>query len=508
MAFINGNIYQERNERNGYIQKVRTQDYAYTWWPQGWLGRQREIYTCTGSYGMSIDTQKGYISRLGAFEQRLSAFDKLEYDNSDIESLDACVMDYNIMLDGKKMSYAGIDPAEPFNAPEGLQLDYFGVSNRILESGRYMQRIDLMYLTFQDTDIRGRMEVACNPDFFGLSLELFSEEKRPDVKPEFSITLKETYNKCTVSPDNRAVTVTDARGRGFTFYAPDENVHISAAGSSVIISGRSGPLEKDRFEGIGVLVMPSVHAEISDADKLAALEQINITAEQIMPYNGKMQPVSYDKARGYHSISADGMFSESGRNFNESNLDTYDWIRLTLENPSDITVRVPLQFFKNYPFSVTGICPMLRDSATGEPIGVPVQLTKNWHTYYHIPDNSPRRHFEGKWYHGYTLLEVPAHSCVTYDYTCTFAQWGGVYAASHAQLCLAGWGGGQQWETASIGSFGESFCYDIARSWTWCNMGDICPLGIYSRINGVKYDWTTNIGGGVYAVLNILGIII
>ena len=51
---------------------------------------------------------------------------------------------------------------------------------------------------------------------------------------------------------------------------------------------------------------------------------------------------------------------------------------------------------------------------------------------------------------------------------------------SHAQLCLAGWGGNyQQWESSAIGSFGESFCYDPETAHGRAFIDDIRPLLVY-----------------------------
>ncbi len=42
------------------------------------------------------------------------------------------------------------------------------------------------------------------------------------------------------------------------------------------------------------------------------------------------------------------------------------------------------------------------------------------------------------------------------EFDLTYGRWGGVPAASHAQLSLIGWGWNQLWEEAAIGSWGVS----------------------------------------------------
>lgn len=160
---------------------------------------------------------------------------------------------------------------------------------------------------------------------------------------------------------------------------------------------------------------------------------------------------------------------------------------------------------------------MLREA--GQPTGIPIQLTKNWHTYNttdpsafnYLPENSPFKTQDGTWYRGYLTLELAAGEKKIYEYTQCHAQWGGAPAASHSQLCLAGWGGNyQQWETSAIGSYGESFCYDAETAHKRAFIDDIRPLYVKSmRRSQVgyfgaaslgedadRYDWTACNGGG------------
>lgn len=101
-----------------------------------------------------------------------------------------------------------------------------------------------------------------------------------------------------------------------------------------------------------------------------------------------------------------------------------DRLKFTIENPTDENIRVPLQFYKDAPFAVQGCSPFLRDAETGEPIGVQVQLTKNWHDNAAIAEDDPLKFWSGIWFHGYTIIEVPANSSVTYEFTMTYANWG------------------------------------------------------------------------------------
>jgi len=139
------------------------------------------------------------------------------------------------------------------------------------------------------------------------------------------------------------------------------------------------------------------------------------------------------------------------------------------------------------------MCPMLRD-AQGFPTGIPVQISKNWHRH-------KDRHFlyEGPWFHAFA--EVPVEPGKTWEgeLAITYARWGGVPAASHAQLCLAGWGVNQLWDQAAIGSWGESITYDPDVNLNRSMIDDVRPLMV-TGMSGGRWEWTCNVGGGDFLV--------
>jgi len=83
--------------------------------------------------------------------------------------------------------------------------------------------------------------------------------------------------------------------------------------------------------------------------------------------------------------------------------------------------------------------------------------------------------------------------------TIAYALWGGVPAASHAQLCLIGYGGNQLWDEAAIGSFGETITYDPDVCLGRSIIDDVRPLMV-EAMDGGKWSWTNNVGGGDFLV--------
>lgn len=484
-----------------YVQTPDFRDYSYMWWAQGFKGMLRQMNIQTGYYGLAINAVTGGITRLGAISKPVPETESFTENNSKIDELPVVSMNYNIEYNSKKYDFAKVDAVEGGDN-----------STRILETGRYMQRLDLLYLTYKNnTTLKGRLEVACMTEFMSITYDMHSTAAIENAKMEFSITVPETYTKSTWSLDNRAITLTDENGMGITYYIPSgSNAKMTMSEQKMTFTCEGINIPKAKFTGFSIIAIPKVKATPDDAIEHQARENVTVTATQVMPNEGSVQPVTNDKQKGYQSISLEKMYTKILDQQNTEELrNTYDELKFTIKNDSDKTIKIPIQFIKKDPLSVTGMAPFLRDPNTGEPIGVQVQLTKNWHTYSTTgfeavgagrPYSDPARFWEGRWFHGYTLIEVPAGQSVTYDYTCTYAQWGGVYAASHAQLCLVGWGGNQQWETSALGSFGEAFCYDAQEAWVSSFLADICPTAITSRLDNKKYTWSVNIGAADFLI--------
>ena len=204
-------------------------------------------------------------------------------------------------------------------------------------------------------------------------------------------------------------------------------------------------------------------------------------------------PVSYDDARGWHRIGLDAVRPERSHN------DALERVRLVLANPSDQPRPVRLLFDKNAAgmkvggLSVpTGLSPLLRDGE-GEPCGIPVQISKNWHS-----QADRQLLYQGAWLHGFSLLRLPARSRVELEFALAYAHWGGVAAASHAQLCLIGWGSNQLWDEAALGCWGESICFEPDQAQAQAAVLDVRPVMVHQmgQDQPRRWGWTNNVGGG------------
>ena len=487
-----------------YVQQPGARDYTYGWWQDGYNATGGAQYNIqTGYYALTAEPSRGGITRLGAIEQFYSQQQAGAMSEEIVRTLPkAESTDFYIVTGGQKRPLQAITPIDADGRDDISHVANGGRAiSRIIESGRYMQRTDIMNLCFAgEKNISGRVEIAAMPRYLSLELSLWSLKDDASAQAGFSLVLDKKYTRFEKNENGSAVTVSGQDGAGFTAVIPDGagvELETDEQGHRLSFSAELPALKKHSFTGFNIMIIPSAKAKPEDARLYTDAAGITASAEQIHPKAGREQRAQFDK-KGYMNISLNNMLQYMGPDFaaEEKRLDEADRLKFTLENSSDAAVKLPVLFEKSGKLGVLGCCPMLRDAQTGEPIGVQVQLSKNWHEPVNYDVSQPRCYLAGTWLHGITVIEIPAHSKVTYELTVTYAQWGGVYAASHSQLCLAGWGGNyQQWESSSIGSFGESFCYDAEMTHNRGFITDIRPLAVTS-IYGGKYNWTENVGGG------------
>jgi hypothetical protein len=221
---------------------------------------------------------------------------------------------------------------------------------------------------------------------------------------------------------------------------------------------------------------------------------VNVQASELT--SGDARPVNYDATRGWHRVSLDGIEPILPPGGKEKQNDAIERVKLVLANPTDREQIARLLFEKTsggfrqrIGAAVTGVSAMLRDM-DGQPTGIPVQLSKNWHTR---PEGDV---YSGLWFHGLSQVRLPPKAKVELELTLAYGHWGGVAAASHAQLCLIGWGSNQLWDQSALGSWGESICYEPDQAQAQAGILDVRPVMVRSVNNDAQWGWTNNVGGG------------
>ena len=247
--------------------------------------------------------------------------------------------------------------------------------------------------------------------------------------------------------------------------------------------GESWPT--DEWKQVGIAMFPATFKEAPETSAL----QVEVSEKS----KNEVRPVTYDSAQGCYLIDLNGVTPEGvGADKNDS-IERY---KLVLENPTDREKAANLKFVKGSGRAgpgigswITGVSAMLRDK-DGNPTGIPVQLSKNWH------NEEEAGVYRGSWFHPITRLRAPAGSTTELELVISYGNWGGVAAASHAQLSLIGWGNNQHWSQSALGSWGESICYEPGQGQAQCTITDVRPVMVNGGRDQAKWKWTSNVGGG------------
>ncbi|MCC7495034.1 MAG: LamG domain-containing protein [Fimbriimonadaceae bacterium] len=222
----------------------------------------------------------------------------------------------------------------------------------------------------------------------------------------------------------------------------------------------------------------------------AAAEQVHVSAAEL---SGAARPVSWDPLLGAQRIDLAGVVPQGQGN------DLLERVQLRLRNPGPTPAVARLWFDKagGAAFrtpglqAITGLTPLLRQ-ADGRLTGLPLQISKNWHSQ---PDQEIPH--QGLWLHAISLLRLPPGADLELELAIAYAHWGGLPAASHAQLCLIGWGSNQLWDQSALGSWGESICYEPDQAQADATVLDVRPVLVHAmgRPTPVRNNWTNNVGG-------------
>lgn len=432
-------------------------DFTYMWWLNGLRDESKVFAIQTSRMAMAFDVAELDLTHLQLAEPTRTEAEALVQKNADLFSKSNAAFSSALYLDGKRFEATG--------GNEEME------KCRLIESGKFFQRRELADLRWS----RGApvkesgLEVAAWPDRLTLLLRVTPERSVGKATLEMSLRCDKAFSLHTPTPG--AVIERDRDGAwrvrlDIATWPGGEEKSLAI----VVAVGR----ERDR-------TIPRV-----TANQTAPQETALVTA--------------YDAVMGWHRVELrnDGIDGAP-----EAVRDRIERVALTVENPDERSRLVRLCFAKENVFGIVGLSAMLRDT-DGNPTGIPIQISKNWHSSrpaFRKDSWSPGR-YKGPWYRGMTTLTVPPRTTLKLEYTSVNAHWGGVPAASHAQLSLVGWGNNQLWEEAAVGSFGESLCFEPDQGQRGGAVLDTRPLMVSSmgKTPKRKWGWTGNVGGADFLV--------
>ena len=465
------------NEVTAVVEDIKfDKGYAYMWHVDGLRGEENRVMFQTDGYSMLVDTRSGDL--IGAAVAKEGDFKETE-----ISSLSTMDTTFEVKIGGNYVATADIP-----------------TTSRIIDSGRYVNRLDNPNLRFkgQGTKYYGRVEYVGTRNHMAMNYQLFAESAG-NYDLRFKLSL-DGYSFASVA-DGRGISATKENGDGFIFLkqTAEEETTISSVGSEIVIERLALSVPMKQWAGIGVMILPVKNNDDSYLTKFLANEASMITAQTKA---GATLPVRYESSDGVHYVNIESIYA--GAQNVEANRTNYDMVDFLVENPTDVKASPLIAFVKQKNVSITGLSPMLRNIDTQEPTGEQVQISKDWHAPSSDPNNanyvpldSPKRIYMGTWLHAYTTVSVKERSTEYREYVCAYGQWGTTYAASHAQLSLVGYGGEQVWDQSALGSWGESVTYDPDICLNRSMIDDVRPFLVLGSKTGNNqpYNWSGNVGG-------------
>ncbi|MDF7809545.1 hypothetical protein P4E94_19060 [Pontiellaceae bacterium B12219] len=253
-----------------------------------------------------------------------------------------------------------------------------------------------------------------------------------------------------------------------------------------LINGAGTELIKDTMDDTAIL------AVIPQSQTLYGSKTVSSYITSAKESDGTSLTTSYDTDEAAFKISV----PPSSLSY-PSDKNLVDEYVITVKNPTSSTMDVPLIFDQTSLPAITGTMMMLCDDSDGSPLGIPVQISKNWHTGY------PTTH-SGYWLRGYSMIPLAAGESQTIRLRVVYGYYGnGTFgAATHSQLSLVGWNNGKapwKWDESALGCWGEALTYDPSRHAGHSMLCDIRP-SFTTSLSGGSYNWTENVGGGDFLV--------
>jgi len=469
-----------------------TSDYAQMWWTHGLRDPRGTFSIQTSRYAASVDSTTLQITHLAPLAKAPSAAAALVRRNED-------VFDFNRPDTSLRLA---VEAAGKRYRATGASKDRSDC--HLVESGRFFHRrwFDKVAWAAGAPKLTGGAEIAAWPDRLAVLLRLSPTEAVSGAAIEITLDLDNVY--ATRLGRGRAVALSRPGGAGFvaTATADDAALTCDAKRSALTVRLPIGDWPAGAEHTVGLVVYPTatdidttLRRVVEDVEK-----PLKITAAQTKPAPAPLA-TAVDREMGWQAVTLRN--DQTARDADGRNK-RIERATLTIANPSDHARVARLCFEKpKGVFGITGLSAMLCDDE-GYPTGLPVQISKNWHAGKprHVRGQWQAPRYRGPWYRGLTMLTVPARATVELQYVSVNALWGGLPAASHAQLSLVGWGSNQLWEQAALGSWGETLCFEPDQGQRGGAVLDTRPLMVWSMGAAPrrKWGWTHNVGGADFLV--------
>jgi len=164
------------------------EDYTFLWWADGWRGRAAEWHKTlniqTDCYGAAVDVEKPALLHLGRIADPKPYAQAVAESNDAVNALTPADLRLSVVVGG--IEYRCVGAA-------GCYEDEANFPVRIIESGRLVQRADILNVTLksdqgQVLDGDGRVELVAGPRQLHLLLEFAPKSELRDVDVVVALT--------------------------------------------------------------------------------------------------------------------------------------------------------------------------------------------------------------------------------------------------------------------------------------------------------------------------------
>ena len=355
---------------------------------------------------------------------------------------------------------------------------------QLVECGKFFQRrwhkLGLPGGPELNTNQSG-LEIAAWPDRVSFVLRIVPAKTITGGVLEMRLGLTNLYHSILTNGAATALQAADDTGFVFLKSRGASSLAVDAANSVVTARTVAGAWQAGEERSVGLIIYPvagNVRAVLSEA-VAAETAPLALATAEVIPARTNLA-VAYDADRGWYDIS----LRNDGPATDNAIVRTHLCVSNTTPAPQVIRLN-----FDGVPFYIPGLTAVLRDDGLN-PLGIPVQLSKNWH-------NGTADRWIGPWFHGLTMLTVPANTTLNFELAMAGQNWGGLPAATHSQLCVIGYGGNQQWDEAALGNHGEALTYDVDHVLTDNDCADSRPM-LTTDGHGHHPAWGENAGGASF----------
>lgn len=456
--------------------------YNYTYWNDNWkstIDGPRNFSNYTSSYSLNIDydalsiksllVNDNSLTKEQGFKQLNDAIFPINYEGN---------IEYAILTNG---AIAYDKSATPTNSgTKDSQLAEFGVwCNRRFVSVNFNNNpsVDTYYTGVEFTNWHNR---------FKITFHVKPTANITNGQLQLAVDIPEEYNEYYHSGKLHAYGLND---KGFVLKGSDFAESVAVEGNKITVTTAAENLLANTMYEVSILCyvmednLSSNFAEAFEDEK-----EINITASQTIPVAQEITNINYNNDEAIHYID----IPRHNMGYNScQTADRLQNINLTLTNSSSIEKRTKLCIRQIPSVNVAGFNSILCNN-NGDPSGLPIQVSKNWHT-------TTSQLYSGSWIKEYTEIIIPANSTMELVYRRTGAKWGETYTASSHQLAVVGASvprGG--WLEAALGSFGENITHSPDYEYGNTVGADVRPFLVTNEAyggNSSECGWTGNLGG-------------